>query len=106
MLVHLEGLNKPAVDAVLNWINNSLDNSYFLSTNVGKGLLGNNTPLTLDEIKQDAEVLRLRELMRSTANSINERLLQLFKENNITLENQPLFEALNVGSKDANHLNQ
>ena len=33
MLVHLEGLNKPAVDAVLNWINNSLDNSYFLSTN-------------------------------------------------------------------------
>lgn len=65
--------------------------------------MDNKTPLTLDEIKQDAEILRLRELMRTTANSINERLLQLFKENNITVENHPLFEVLSGGNTGLTH---
>ncbi len=53
--------------------------------------------LTLDEIKQDPEIIRLNELMRTTANSINQRLTQLFKENEIQLE-VPLFEALIYGN--------
>lgn len=39
MLVHLDGLNKPAVETVLNWIKNSVDETYFFSTkpiNAGK----------------------------------------------------------------------
>lgn len=31
MMAHLYGLNKPTVDAVIEWIKNSLDSNYYLS---------------------------------------------------------------------------
>lgn len=50
--------------------------------------------LTINEIKQDAEILRLNELMRTTAIAINERIALLMKENNIIVERSPLSEVL------------
>lgn len=61
--------------------------------------------LTLDEIKQDAEIVRLNELMRTTSRQINDRLAFLWKENDIIVE-VPLFESLLYHNKENDHLNQ
>ena len=61
--------------------------------------------LTIEQIKQDAEIIRLNELMRTTATAINQRLDLLCKENNITIH-PPIFEALIYGNAKSDHLKQ
>ena len=61
--------------------------------------------LTIEQIKQDAEILRLNELMRTTAIAINQRLELLWKQNNISVP-PPLFEALIYGNVESDHLAQ
>lgn len=59
--------------------------------------------LTIEEIKNDPEVLRLNELMRTTAIAINQRLDFLYKENGIN-SHSPVFEVLS-GCSSAYGLN-
>lgn len=54
--------------------------------------------ITIEEIKFDAEVIRLKDLMRTTAIALNDRIKLLMKENNITADWSPLSEVFPLHS--------